>query len=213
MASKRPLPRIKVCGIRDARDVRLALEFGLEAVGLVAHPASVRHVDHAQAAAVINGLPLSVVPVVVLVDRDRAFAERWIAKTGAGAVQLCGHEVASQWTYFPAPILRRIAVADGAEREIEAWKDVASLFVLDHPDAPGGTGEGVDLERAAELARLAPCLLAGGLDADNVEERIRKVRPYGVDASSRLESEPGKKDPDRVAEFVLAASTALKELK
>lgn len=212
MRSPKILPRIKVCGVKSADDVRDALEFGLGAVGLVAHPASPRHVTYEQAAAVINGIPLAVLPVVVLVDRDRAFAERWIAKTGAGAVQLCGHEEASQWMHFTAPILRRISVGKDAEREIEAWREIAALFVLDHPDAPGGTGQGVDLDRAAELARLAPCLLAGGLDPDNVIERIERVRPYGVDASSRLESAPGKKDPDRVAEFVLAASTALKEL-
>ncbi len=209
MRSPKILPRIKVCGVRSPSDVRDAMSFGLQAVGLVAHPASPRHVTFEQAAAVINGIPLAVLPVVILVDRDRAFAERWFAKTGAGAVQLCGHEVASQWEHFSAPILRRIAVAPGAEREIEAWREVAALFVLDVPGTPGGSGQSVDFERAAELARLAPCLLAGGLDADNVTERIERVRPYGVDASSRLESAPGKKDPDRVAEFVLAASTAL----
>lgn len=209
MPDAKPLPRIKVCGIRAANDVQGALRLGLGAIGLVSHPASPRNVSFDQAATIINGLPLAVLPVVVLVDRERALAERWLAKSGAGAVQLCGREFAPHWTHFSAPILRRIAVAPGAEREIEAWRDIASLFVLDHPDTPGGSGESVDLDRAAELALLAPCLLAGGLDPDNVAERVARVRPFGVDASSRLESAPGKKDPERVADFVLAAADAL----
>lgn len=209
MSEPHELPRIKVCGIRAATDVTAALGFGLGAVGLVAHPASPRHVTSVEGAAIVAGLPRTILPVIVLVDRDPAFAEQWITASGAGAVQLCGREVASQWRLFPAPILRRVAVTPGAEREIETWRGVAQLFVLDHPDTPGGSGACVDLERAAELALLAPCLLAGGLDATNVAERVARVRPFGVDASSRLESTPGEKDPQRVAEFVAAAARAL----
>lgn len=212
MADAQSLPRVKVCGVREASDVALALRAGLSAVGLVAHPASPRNVTFEQASAVIAGVPASTLSVVVLVDRDRAHAERWIETTGARAVQLCGHEDPAQWTDFRAPILRRIAVAHGAEREIDAWRSVAALFVLDHPDSPGGTGKSVDLERAADLAARAPCLLAGGLDAQNVAENVARVRPYGVDASSRLESSPGKKDPALVLAFVRAAHAALSSL-
>lgn len=205
-------PFVKVCGVRTGADAAPALRAGLSAVGLVAHPASPRHVSFDQASAVIAAVPPSVLTVVVLVDRDRALAERWIEKTGAGAVQLCGHEDPAQWTGFRAKVLRRIAVAEGAEREIEAWRSVAALYVLDHPASPGGTGQEVDLARAADLAARAPCLLAGGLDANNVAEYVARVRPHGVDASSRLESAPGKKDPALVLAFVRAAHAALSAL-
>jgi phosphoribosylanthranilate isomerase len=110
-------------------------------------------------------------------------------------------------------VLRRIGVTETAERELDAWREVASGFVLDHPSAAGGTGLGVDLARAARLASLAPCLLAGGLDAGNVAERIAAVLPFGVDASSRLELAPGRKDHARVAAFVQRAHNALSELR
>lgn len=217
MADSRASPRfafpfIKVCGVRTGADVAPALRAGLSAVGLVAHPASPRHVEFDQASAVIATVPRTMLPIVVLVDRDRVLAERWIEKTGAGAIQVCGHEDPAQWTGFRAPILRRIAVDVGAEREIDAWRAVAALFVLDHPAAPGGTGQSVDLARAADLAARAPCLLAGGLDANNVAEHVARVRPHGVDASSRLESAPGKKDPTLVLAFVRAAHAALSAL-
>jgi phosphoribosylanthranilate isomerase len=124
-------------------------------------------------------------------------------------VQLCGSEAPADWRDFPALVLRRVAVDGRARDEMEAWRGIAHRYVLDHPRGPGGTGERVDLALAAELARSGECLLAGGLDASNVAERIARVRPFGVDASSQLESAPGTKDPQRVREYVLAARAAL----
>jgi phosphoribosylanthranilate isomerase len=135
-----------------------------------------------------------------------------VASAGVRAVQLCGDELARDWTSFPLPILRRIAVRPGAERELDSWLGIAAGFVLDHPAGPGGTGRAVELELAAQLASRAPCLLAGGLDASNVAGLVERVRPAGVDASSRLESAPGVKDPARVADFVRAARAALAEV-
>ncbi len=79
------------------------------------------------------------------------------------------------------------------------------------PRDRGGSGKRVDLELAADLGSRAPCLLAGGLDGDNVEGAIRRVHPCDVDASSRLEVEPGRKDPRRVRTFVRRALITLQE--
>ena len=132
---------------------------------------------------------------------------------GARALQLCGEERASHWRSFPFTILRRVAVDETAEEEIDGWRRIAAGFVLDHPEAPGGTGRSVDLELARELASRAPCFLAGGLDANNVAAIVGRVRPHGVDASSGLESSPGVKDGARVAAFVRAARAALDALE
>lgn len=209
MVEASKLPHIKVCGVIELDDVRQALDRGLGAVGLVAHAPSPRAIDVESAAAVVRKLPHSVIAIAVMVDVTPQEARAWMLAAGARAIQLCGRERPEEWSGFEFTILRRIGVAHGAAREIEAWRKIAAGFVLDHPSAPGGSGESVDLELAAELAKLAPCLLAGGLDASNVEERVAIVRPHGVDASSRLESVPGKKDPLRVAAFVRAASRAL----
>jgi tryptophan synthase beta chain len=126
----------------------------------------------------------------------------------ADLVQLCGSEAPEPWQGFRVPILRRVPASEGAEEVIESWRGIAAGFVLDHPSTPGGSGREIDAAVASRLARLAPCLLAGGLDADNVAGLAGIVRPAGVDASSRLESEPGRKDPERVAAFIRAARSA-----
>ncbi|HEX4580194.1 MAG TPA: N-(5'-phosphoribosyl)anthranilate isomerase, partial [Candidatus Dormibacteraeota bacterium] len=77
-----------------------------------------------------------------------------------------------------------------------------------HGDLPGGTGLRVDVVTAAALARHRAVILAGGLTATNVADAVETVRPYGVDASSGLESAPGVKDPQLVVAFVAAARGA-----
>jgi phosphoribosylanthranilate isomerase len=68
----------------------------------------------------------------------------------------------------------------------------------------GGSGVTADWDGAAELAKKYPLLLAGGLTPDNVAEAVRRVKPWGVDVASGVESAPGKKDPGKMKAFVKA---------
>ncbi|HVS18678.1 MAG TPA: phosphoribosylanthranilate isomerase [Planctomycetota bacterium] len=212
MASPPPTPRIKVCGLRDLSAARAALEAGADALGLVHHAASPRHVAPDAARALIAALDTDALCVGVLLDLDPRDALQLARAMGVGALQLCGSEDPRDWGDFELPLLRRLAVDASGERELERWRGVAAGFVLDHPAVPGGGGRAVDLAQAARLARLAPCLLAGGLDRDSVAAAVAAVRPAGVDASSRLESAPGVKDVARVRAFVRAAGAALAEV-
>jgi phosphoribosylanthranilate isomerase len=198
------LPRVKVCGVTALADVEPAFGHGLDAVGIVRWPRSPRFLAPDAAARLAASLPPGILLVEVLVDASPRDVSPW-----AQLVQLCGGEAPETWFDFRLPILRRLPVAPGCEVVLEAWKGVAAGYVLDHPSGPGGTGKGVDLDLAAAFARSAPCLLAGGLDETTVAERVRRVRPAGVDASSRLETAPGRKDAARVAAFVRAATAAL----
>jgi phosphoribosylanthranilate isomerase len=208
----RAVPRVKICGLTREEDVAAAIEAGASAIGFVEYPPSPRAVTKERARALIEACVGGVDFVAVLVDRNPEFAEAWLRESGATMVQLCGSERAEAWRGFEHPILRRVAADDRAEDEIAAWAGIAAAIVLDHPSAPGGTGLGVDGARAAILARLAPCLLAGGLDESNVRARALLARPFGVDASSRLEIAPGIKDHARVAAFVRAARATLQEI-
>ncbi len=202
-------PRVKVCGLTREEDVRTAVSAGAEAIGLVCHPASPRHVEIDLARSLVRCLPQHVAAIAVVVDGSPEQVLAWTREVGTGAVQLCGAQVASDWEDFEVPVLRRVGVDEHARSEIARWRNVAGAFVLDHPGGPGGTGRQVDLDLAAELASISDCLLAGGLDVENVQSAVRRVRPAGVDASSRLELAPGKKDPHLVRSFVARALAAL----
>jgi phosphoribosylanthranilate isomerase len=194
------LPRVKVCGVRAVSDLGELPD----AAGLVLWPRSPRYLEPEAAAALARALPKGVLRVAVMVDAAPRDVPKW-----ADFVQLCGDEVSDAWRDFRVPILRRVPVNRDAEESIDEWRDIAAGFVLDHPSSPGGSGQEIDFVLASQLARRAPCLLAGGLDANNVARFVETVRPAGVDASSRLESSPGRKDPALVAAFVRAARAAL----
>ena len=107
------------------------------------------------------------------------------------------------------PFLRAIRLRDrGSFLSLAEFKGRAGVqgFVIDafSEHAYGGTGQTVDWALAAEAAKAAPILLAGGLTPDNVQEAIHQVQPYGVDVSSGVEAAPGKKDPSKVCAFIQA---------
>ncbi len=201
-------PRIKVCGITQPADARMAVAAGAEALGVVLAP-SPRRVALEQAAQIVAAAGR--VPVIgIFVDATRATVEAAVSATGLAGAQLCGSEIPADFAGLAFPVWRRVAVDPLAgAAEIARWRGIAALFVLDHPSGPGGTGRTPAPDTARRLAALAPCLLAGGLDPENVGALTTAVAPHGVDASSRLESAPGLKDPQLVKEFVAAARRAL----
>jgi len=201
-------PRIKVCGITSAGDARAAVAAGADALGVV-FAASPRQIDRTRAFEVVRAAER--VPVIgVFVDASRAEVEAMVHGAGLAGAQLCGSEQPADFAGLPFPIWRQVAVDPMVGAAVIArWREVAALFVLDHPSGPGGTGRTPAPEVARRLAALAPCLLAGGLGPDNVGALATAVAPHGVDASSRLESAPGIKDAALVKEFVNAARAAL----
>lgn len=205
----RPLPKVKMCGLRRAEDAAYAVACGADALGVVHVPSSARYADLPNAQAIFATASDEMWKVLVVVDIAAGELAEKVAACGANAVQLCGEEEASEFEDFAYPIFRRIGVNENAVAEMEKWEGIARCFVLEKSGVAGGSGETVDFDRASTLAKLGPCLLAGGLDGARVAEAVEKVHPLGVDASSRLESKPGIKDPVMVKEFVDAALEAI----
>lgn len=198
---------VKVCGLTRADDVDLALDAGADLLGFVSYPGSVRHLADVAIIALADRVrEREARSVLVVVDGVRARVDALVHDAGLDAVQLCGREDPVDWAGTPYAILRRLGVDGEATAELSAWATVADAFVLDHPATPGGSGRGVDPDIAARLAREAPCLLAGGLDGDvlagGLPAPLDAALLIGCDASSRLESAPGVKDPAAVRHFV-----------
>jgi phosphoribosylanthranilate isomerase len=191
---------VKICGITNADDALAAAAAGATALGFNFYPPSPRFIQPEAAARIIEGLPREVWKVGVFVDMLPHEIARVQRIAALDVAQLHGDEPPDQlpsgirvWKAF------RIDAAG-----LEAYR--AEAFLLDAPsDVYGGTGRTFDWTKAVGTGRKI--ILAGGLDEDNVGAAIRQVRPWGVDACSRLESAPGRKDHARMARFVQAASS------
>lgn len=193
---------VKVCGLRDHQHVTDAVNAGAGALGFVFAP-SPRQVTPAHAYSISADVPAHVKRVAVMLHPSN---DEWLMvlkQFGPDVLQTDAEDFAG--LAIPASVERWPVYREGG-----AAPDTGSVYVYEGPKS--GHGETVDWSAAAKLAQRGNMLLAGGLRPDNVAVAIRTVRPYGVDASSGLESAPGQKDSQRIAEFIYAAKAAEKSL-
>ena len=199
---------LKICGLTTEADAAHAAAAGATAVGVIFAPASPRCVSADRARDIVRAVPADVPVVGVFVDAPLADIVATVAHTGIRVVQLHGDEPESYTAALKMPLWRAV----GVDVEPEHWAQ--ALLLLDAVAAPqrGGTGTRVDWRQAAAIARRRKVVLAGGLTPGNVAEAVATVRPYGVDVSSGVEDAPGRKNPDKVAEFLANARAAFARL-
>lgn len=199
---------IKICGLRTPEHAVVAAEAGADMIGLNFVPSSRRQVSIEQAAAIVSALRALPPPqpriVGLFVNTSAAQISAAAEALGLDMVQLSGDEALADAAGISRPILKSIRM-DGSARE-EAWIGAGVRLLVDAhvPGAYGGTGARADWDRAADLARRASFLLAGGLDPSNVARAISEVRPWGVDVSSGVE-EGGVKSAAKMRAFIAAA--------
>jgi phosphoribosylanthranilate isomerase len=202
--------KVKICGITNEQDARVAVEAGADALGFIMYRKSPRFVEAGVAKRIIDGLPPFVAAVGVFVNEEAAAVRRLMDECGLTMAQLHGDESAAYCEGLGRPSMKALRLKDrGTFLALAEFQGRANVraFVLDafSDQAYGGTGQTVDWTLAAEAARASRVLLAGGLTPDNVAEAIRQVRPYGVDVSSGVEVRPGQKDHAKVQAFIQAA--------
>jgi len=202
--------RVKICGMTNPEDVAVAIEAGADAVGFIFYRNSPRAVDPTLVKQIVATMPPMVTPVGVFVNEDVATVRTMMDRCGLALAQLHGDETAAYCQELGRPVMKALRVKDrGSFLALAEFQGRAGVrgFVLDafSEKAYGGTGQVFNWELAAEAAKGATILLAGGLTAENVGDAIRAVRPYGVDVSSGVESAPGKKDHEKLRAFLRAA--------
>ena len=201
--------RIKVCGITNSEDARLAAALGADALGFICYAKSPRYITPEAAREIIAGLPPFVTPVAVVVDEPEV--AELLAYTGCRVAQVHGEiadtpgrdpDKSGQAARTPAyPVIRAVSVA--TREDLAPLRDPtgACAFLLDAKvkGLHGGTGRTIDWTLAREAASFGTAIiLAGGLNPENVAEAIRIANPYAVDLNSGVETHPGKKDPERL---------------
>ncbi len=202
--------KIKICGITNVQDARVAVAAGADALGFVMYRESPRHAEPAAVRSIVAELPPFVLPIGVFVNEDPVVVRNLMDNCGLALAQLHGDESASYCETLGRPVLKALRLKDrGSFLALAEFQGRATVrgFVIDafSEHAYGGTGTTVDWALAKEAARAVPVLLAGGLTPSNVSEAIQTVRPYGVDVSSGVEERPGKKDAAKVRAFIEAA--------
>jgi phosphoribosylanthranilate isomerase len=195
---------IKICGIRSAADIEAAAAAGADALGFVFYEPSPRHLAIGAARMLREVVPAHLERVAVFLHPSQAEVHAVI------------DALHPDWLQTDLQDLHGLRLPPG-QRVLPVLRNVGSepsfggaRAMLD--GGTSGTGARADWTTARALASRCELVLAGGLDAGNVAEAIRTVRPFGVDVSSGVEHERGMKDPERVREFINAARGAARAL-
>lgn len=205
--------RVKVCGITNPEDARIAAEAGADAIGINFFPGSKRFVTLDAVAPWLRDVAVARVAVVVNATADEVLR---LAESGViDALQFHGDESAE----FCADLGRRTGLPWLRAARVRGQDDLVSALDYDtpwllldgfSPTEYGGTGHAVDRALAVDFVAGHPersVVLAGGLRAENVREAVAAVRPAGVDVASGVErpGDPRRKDADSVGQFIAEA--------
>jgi phosphoribosylanthranilate isomerase len=202
-------PQIKICGLTDPDEARAVADCGADAIGLVFHPPSPRHVGLDRASEIVAALPGHVAAVGVFVNPAAADLDRAVDACGLRAVQLHGAEPPE----FIANVRRRgdlrvikalFTTRSPGLTDAERYAVDGFLVECGSGKLPGGNAETWNWALAEPFGRSHPLVLAGGLDPVTVGPAIGAALPDAVDASSGLERSPGRKDPAKVDAFIRA---------
>jgi phosphoribosylanthranilate isomerase len=210
--------RAKIEGLREPAVAVDVARMGADAIGLV-FADSPRKVTPETARMIVAALPPWVATVGVFVNAEVGEINAVVERTGIGYVQLHGDEGPDVVAGIAAPCIKAFRVRDaGFADEVRAWlggladRSNFSAVLLDAYDSNVRGGSGTqfnwdlvaDARGSGQLDDIGPILLAGGLDPSSVREAIETVRPWGVDVASGVESAPGVKDMQKVADFLRA---------
>lgn len=212
--------RVKICGITNVEDSRIAAEAGADAIGLNFYHASPRRCSIDQARQIAAAVPNALCKVGVFVNSTTQEIRETVEAVGLDLVQMHGDEPPEMLRAIrPLPVMRAFRVADDLSPVAEYLQACHRLnctprmVLIDarRPGQYGGTGATLDwtaIDAARRQICGMPLVLAGGLTPENVAAAIASVRPWAVDTASGVEISPGKKSATLVREFVSAATAA-----
>jgi len=208
--------RVKICGITNWTDARLAVTAGADALGFNFCRQSPRYIAPDEARLIATRLPRRVLLVGVFVNASLDDVLRAARNVDLNLVQLHGEEspadVQELSESFPVIKGFRVRTGFGGER-LKRYRGAAA-FLLDAFDAKrrGGTGKTFDWSVAKKAKKYGAIIVAGGLTPENIARAIRQAQPFGVDICSGVESRPGRTDPDRLDALMHEIGLAQKEL-
>ncbi|HVE53593.1 MAG TPA: phosphoribosylanthranilate isomerase [Ramlibacter sp.] len=200
--------RIKICGNTRTGDAAAAARAGADAIGLVFYPPSPRYLSVERAREIRDALPPFVQTVALFVNADAAQVSQVIGRVHPGMLQFHGDEPPEFCAQFGLPYVKACRMKQGvsALEYLRPFSQAAAWLFDSHVPEYGGVGESFDWSLVPATEK--PVILSGGLSQANVAAAIRRVRPWGVDVSSGVESAKGIKDAGKVAAFITEVRNA-----
>ncbi|MFC4354950.1 phosphoribosylanthranilate isomerase [Chryseomicrobium palamuruense] len=201
------MTRIKICGLKQAEHVKVAVDAGADAIGFVFAESS-RKVTPKQARELARLIPSSVKKVGVFVDSLPEDINRIARDVPLDYVQLHGDEPDEILESIDVPVIRAYSIRS-SEDAANAFASPAPLILVDAPGTAyrGGSGHTFNWKELEHYRLTRPFILAGGLNPGNVAAAIQQVRPVMVDVSSGVET-AGTKDPEKITAFIRAVREA-----
>ncbi|MFN2363194.1 MAG: phosphoribosylanthranilate isomerase [Halarsenatibacteraceae bacterium] len=196
--------KIKICGMTNQEDIASAVSLNVDALGFILAK-SPRQVTLNQARELTAQLPPFIDTVAVVVNPDKNELAEIVSSRIFTAIQFHGSENLESFQDIPLKTIKAISISDKLDLEaITKYQDQADYLLFDTKigDKTGGTGESFDWRLLKKTNLNKNYILAGGLGPDNIREALNRLNPAAVDLNSRLESSPGKKDPELMKESV-----------
>ncbi|NNF98263.1 MAG: phosphoribosylanthranilate isomerase [Desulfobacteraceae bacterium] len=206
---------IKICGLTDPAQAADCAGYGVDAVGVVFFPRSPRHVSTDMAAAVVHALPPPVLPVGVFVNPRFSYVMEKVARCGIRGVQLHGQETPAFVRRLSAEGLKVYKTLFWGQAPVPPstrdYKVAAYVVECAGGELPGGNGMAWSWRAVRDLPGSRPLILAGGITPENVTRAMDQARPDAMDISSGVETEPGRKDPEKVGQLIQQVRNHQKE--
>jgi phosphoribosylanthranilate isomerase len=200
--------RVKICGITRTADAAAAARAGADAVGFNFYPPSPRFLSIERAREIRDALPPFVQSVAIFVNADAAQVSQVIGRVHPAMLQFHGEETPEFCEQFGLPFVKACRVKKGvsALEYLRPFSRAAAWLFDSHVPEYGGVGESFDWSLVPATDK--PVILSGGLSQANVAAAIRRVKPWGVDVSSGVESAKGIKDAAKIAAFITEVRNA-----
>ncbi len=212
--------RVKICGITNLDDARVAVDAGADALGFIFVEGTPRFVTPERVAPIVRALPPFVTPVGIFWDHPAGHVKAVAEACGLRALQFHGDEKPEDLTGFSLPLIKTIKLPPAGEEiagrqqyrvepqlRITQFVGRVAAILLDAAArwSEGETRQPIEWELARQFSAHCRIVLSAGLTPDNVARAVAVARPYAVDVNSGVEASPGRKDPDKVWRFVAEA--------
>ncbi len=209
---KKIMVKVKICGITNQEDALSAVASGCNGLGFVFYKKSPRYICPGKAQAIISALPSKIIKIGVFVNSGEKFIKKIARECSLDMLQFHGRQTPEFCRRFGGyKVVKSFRIKDKIDlRQVLRYRVCAYLFDTFSSASFGGTGKVFNWAvLAKDLAGInKPVFLAGGLNEKNVKAAVKKIKPEWVDASSRLEIKPGKKDQLKVKRFIANAKAA-----